>query len=87
METAQEEYIQLVKSLTGPDSSNKSEINSKETSGVFNVRVSTCQNNEQVLSENEKTIFDWARNGELDKIRSVVDTDRSLDLNTFDDNV
>jgi hypothetical protein len=86
-EAAQAEYIQLAKSLYGSsDSTSKSTI-MKESAGVFNVRVSTCENNEEALSEDQKTIFDWGREGNIDKIRFILDSNKSLDLSALDENV
>lgn len=61
-EEAMTSYIHLVKSINP----------NIETEKTGWVTVSTFANDEQPLSENEKTISDWVKEGDLNKIKTFV---------------
>jgi hypothetical protein len=88
-EVAQQEYLDLVQSIS-PDSlesvNDSDGSRHKKDPIAFNVRVSTC-NQEEILQDDQKTVFDWAREGNLERIQTLIKSSKSLDLCAKDQNV
>lgn len=72
---AKSNYIDLVNSL----SVNQKEVaNSAQKTSTFGVAVSCMVNLEQDLDDCDKTIFDWLKEGNMEKVSSMLEVNPSL---------
>lgn len=74
-EAAMEKYLELLNSID-PSWETDSSIKSNETW----IHHSTMRNDDEEISESSKTIFDWVKEGNLNKIKSI----NSQDINMND---
>lgn len=76
---AMQEYIALVKKLD-PEFSEETKYGaeasrSKEIGGGFGISVSTPLNQETCIEDRSKTVFDWAKEGNVEYVEKLLDTD------------
>ena len=59
----------------------------KKTSGL-GVGVSTLASQEEDLTDDQKTIFDWCKEGNMDRVTTLLTRQKSdVDINKTDENV
>lgn len=68
---AKSKYIELVNTLSGASKNHK-------TTTQFGVAVSCMLNTEQQLDENDKTIFDWVKDGNCSRVSLILQLEPAL---------
>merc|ERR1719494_1377362 len=74
-EDAMVKYVQLIKQLD-PSFDPNSEVKNVPTKQGMGIAVSKmCSENEEEINEEAKTIFDWCKEGNSDKVNSMLSDD------------
>lgn len=72
---AKSQYIDLVNSLSA---NHKEDSSAVQKTSTFGVAVSCMAKLEQDLDDSDKTIFDWVKEGNKDKVSSMIESNPSL---------
>ena len=84
---AKEKYIELVKHLD-PTWDESVAVDGSKTSSAFGVSVSTMRMEDEVtIADEEKTVFDWCKEGNLKKVVHKIEANKGLLHVTDDDNL
>lgn len=76
---AKKNYIHLVKDIDPEWDEQNSSSSSAGGGGGLGISVSTMvRDSDDEINECEKTVFDWCKEGELDKIKYVINKDASV---------